>query len=281
MTKYKFVTDAREGLAIVINHTPGSFNYINGAGELISKTWFAQAGKFYNGFAIVYDSQQKCNFINPKGELLSPVWFQHCSNFDDNGLALVSYMQEDLMNVYNLINKEGKLMFPEHLVYISEFRNGMAAVCLGFNKWNAINTFGQCILKKNYASVTIFQNGMVCVEENHKYNIIKPFENDGKEISSEWFNMCQEYHEVAVVGKIDKPLTEMKYNFLNDKGQLLSPNLWFDDTVATRYMGFDEVGHFTVYMKRTKNQGLKRYANILTLDGKLLFDNWMEEYTCG
>ncbi len=118
------------GLAIVRHYYQGDSNsegIINTQGKEITKERFNTIFSFHKGFARVKkymgltnfgDAKYGFNFINTNGDLLSDVWFKNCFNFEDDGLAPVSYYGD------NFLDTKGNLILPQYCYFESGFKEG-------------------------------------------------------------------------------------------------------------------------------------------------------------
>lgn len=85
----------------------GKYNLINSEGNLLSPNrWLDDISFPYYGFYVVQLDYYE-NWCGPNGILTSNQWYDKCYHFNKSGFALFK-----LDNKYNVINKDGKIMFP-------------------------------------------------------------------------------------------------------------------------------------------------------------------------
>lgn len=107
----------------------------------------------------------------------------------------------------------------------------------------------------------IMHEGFVQVFRNHndknrdnfeEYNFICP---DGKLLCKQWWDSCERFNEGFARVRLNG-----KYNFINHKGEILSPNLWFDGA-------FSFTNGFSVIFLKEKDY------NFIDKKGKILSPN--------
>lgn len=171
----------------------------------------------------VVELNDKQNYVTEDRQLISPEeWFDAAEAFEYGwGLIVID-------DKWNYINAQGEFMFTEQWpIYLSSFYNGIAAVDISKNESNFVNTEGKLLFPEGSFS-SVFE-----------------FSREG----------------LAKVGK------DGKWNWVNDKLQLVSPNLWFDKitNVSWRLAA-------TTYL--VSKDGMYNFANE---KGQLIFDTWFDE----
>ena len=143
-----------------------------------------------------------------------------------------NYKKIRLCGKYNLIDKQGNILFKQWLDYITPFIDNYTKIELN-ERCNLMDRQGRVLFKQWYKRIFGFCDGYVIVKLNNKYNFIDTQENS---LSKQWFdyvdNFLNEFARVKLNGR---------WNFINKEGKLLSEQ-WFDDV-----RNFDE-GYAGVFL---------------------------------
>lgn len=210
------------------------YNFINSQGTILSPMWSADRIEFINGLARIM-APQGYNFVNTNGDLLSPMWFDYADNF---------YFDNTPIKIngkgWNWLKPNGEFIsakwfeFDEMIALVNNF-----AIVHQYNKgYNLINTNGNLISAKWFDYCGNFYNGFAIVANKDKSNFIN---TNGEILSKIDFNMCMHFSE----GFAQIFIKDKGWNYINTKGELLSPNEWFTDCYefcngAARVHRFDE-----------------------------------------
>ena len=169
----------------------GKHNYLDTNGNPISKIWFDDIYTFYDGFAMV-TSNKLFNFIDSSGQLISDQWFKFAHNFVD-GCAVVTL--DTYTYVQNYLTTDRKFLSDTWFKQAQDFQKEyhLGRVTKEDDKCYIINKNGE-IISDGYDVICMYSCGFA--------KVIKNLVEDGK------YNV--------------------KYNFIDTNGKLLSPNQWFD-----------------------------------------------------
>ena len=231
-------------------------NMIDNKGKIVLATWVDNIGTFVEGFSVV-ELKNKFNYIDKKGNLLSNDWFSKCINFSE-GFGIVTNKKSKK----NFIDKDGNFLSKDWYDDACSFECGFGRVH-DVNKkgWNYIDRNGN-ILSPNlwFKHIDNFCDfGLALVNENNydRYNFIR---RDGSLVIDGWFKFADHFREgFAQVEMIING--RESYNFINSKGTIISPDVWFRG-VSNFRNGVAKVTDFS---------GKINYINE---DGKLLFKDW-------
>lgn len=106
------------------------------------------------------------------------------------------------------------------------------------------------------------------VEVDDKYNLA---DRNSNVLSPIWFDELYSlgYGKEYMVAYLINEEGEREYNIIDLKGNLLSPNLWFDG--INNYIDFGDNGGFGVVEVKDK-------YNFIDRNGKLLSNDWFDKY---
>ena len=224
---YNRVTKFSDGYGIVILNG-GLRNYVDINGNILCDTWFNEAKPFREGAAVVGVLNDdgygiRYNAINAKGEYLFDKWFQKAGMCFNDGILLVmdndkiTYVKKDgefltdmLFDTgtrfsygcaivkkdgsYNVINKNGELLFDQWYYDIIYFGKGSGDEFDGFDCFFRLNNQqgvtladrnGNIICDNWYDTIDSFKGGCAIVKKQGLWNVIGL---DGKEICNEWLS---------------------------------------------------------------------------------------------
>lgn len=149
----------------VYKNENNKLNVFNKDGKIISPDlWFDRISEFVNGFARVLIDELGFNYISEDGRLVSPKqWFVAGWDFDKNGNASVWFNKKAC-----LIDTYGNVIISTDYDHVETFVNGYARVCMRQNDewvWNLINKEGNLVFDKWYKHVSPVKNGICVVTE--------------------------------------------------------------------------------------------------------------------
>ena len=100
--------------------------------------------------------------------------------------------------LYNLIDKQGNILFNEWYNWVENFREGFAVVQRGDKKYNLIDKKGDYLSDEWYNWVGNFFNGFAVVRRaNGEYNFI---DKKGDYLSDEWYKYIGNFYDgLAIV----------------------------------------------------------------------------------
>lgn len=243
-------------LVVTDNH---DYNILTPEGNLLfdgdPRDWPSSIEHFYNGFAEFSLADTGCNYVDLNGNILYEPdnpgeWFDYCYPFNEYGLAKVQVHYGDK---YNYINTKGEIIYsPDDcdgwFDDCDSFYNGFSKVELN-GLYNFVNHNGEVIYEPDYPDdwfdeCSEFYEGFAVVKKDGYYNFLSENGCILYEPNNiyDWFDSCEYFDRrgVAVVIKDDK------FNLLKPDGDLLSPNLWFDD------YGYDTDNYFIVWVDEEK-----------------------------
>lgn len=262
------------------------YNHVNREGKLISKEWFRECGKFNHGLAPVSRGLFQWNYIKKDGSFLLDKWYTYCGTFRNEGLAVIC--QEDPNNHKEsvwfeyLINTKGEILNNIPLLGIGEFHNGIAVVRNVDNKANLMNVKGEILLPEWLDNIHIHNNMIATVEVDNMFNFIDLKQENFPLLCSKtnfmWCSHSFDFNRMCI-GIYSFKTHGMKYNFINEKGELISP-LWFDKVFITdsfstpKFTQSEGELYPSVEVMIVKN-GVKKY-NYIGIDGNPLYKVWFE-----
>lgn len=194
----------------------GKWNFINQDCEFQLKQEFDYIDDFINGLARV-TKENRQNFIkNVNGELLLPnLWFDEAYKFYD-GYAQVKYNGK-----WNFINQEGEFQLEQGFD---------TKINCGFDELSRLVSDGKYNLLIHHKLVfpnqwfdeigEFSRDGFARVRYGDKWNILT---KKGKFLLKQWVDKVRPF-KVGIAAIENNG----KCNFVNQEGELLSPNLWFD-----------------------------------------------------
>lgn len=236
-------------------------NYIKRNGEFVSEKWFDWVSKkTNNGFGVVMLEDGMMNFIDINGKFLCKSNFDDAECFND-GFAAVS-----LNDKANFIDTEGNILTPDFWYDEAEdFTEGYGKVSVD-GVWNFIGKDGKYIGDTWYDYVGHFKNGFAVVRINGKVNYIDQF---GEILSKDmWFiNGMTFYDPYITVVKKDYNA----FNIITSNGELLFPNIWFEDANVNIVTGRCWVE------KNGQTYYVDRFGNLLDRLGRTIDVSELEE----
>lgn len=198
----------------MLNFIKNKFNFLYPNQQIVQMT------NFQDGWACVKRKDGLWNYMNVEGKIISPkLWFTNVDRFY-HGFACVQ-REKDLK--WNFINTHGKILSDMWFRALSRFQGDYALVQRTDYMINLLDCHGN-ILSSNYwfQNIGNFSNGIARVQsQDGLYNFI----NKNGLIFDEWYDYASDFFndEVAAVRSNDK------WNFIDNKGCIISPNQWFDE----------------------------------------------------
>ena len=165
------------------------------------------------------------NYVNQNGELISETWYDSRSDVFNYGLAKVQLLQ-----TYNYIDEKGNLLSPDQWFDFAEsfyLDNDQARIELK-RKNNLINRDGQIVspdLWFDWCSDSVMTPAALVRIDGKGYNYVTP---EGQILCKQWFDTAYSFErpDNIVCAEV---INNNKHNFINAKGELMSPHMWFDD----------------------------------------------------
>ncbi len=185
------------------------FYLINKKGEKLNAPSWKKVGYFHEGFASVYDENDKMGFVNTKGKLVIPC--QYLGTSFTEGLACVMPYDEKVEK-YGFIDTTGKVVIPFQFKQagVTSFANGecraqingvtclinkkgevifkptLTKNCMGFNNglcpsytnyntrsnWGFYNRKNEWVIQPQYENAESFKDGLSVVQKGKKYGVI-------------------------------------------------------------------------------------------------------------
>jgi hypothetical protein len=265
-----------------------SANLLRRDGTLVFDEFHEHISRFENGFSVVKHCYKKEGLFDEKGRLLGDRWFKRVGPMRD-GLAHVvtdegaGYMRPDGSLVKDLsteyfggsdfshgyavlrkddgfvyINDKLEVVSPDTYRAAEPFSEGFAAV-RGQNGYYFVDTRFKPLGRHMFKLAYSFQDGVALVgEAGGTYNYIS---SKGNLILEQWFKLGEIWLNFQEgFCKIEK---DGKYNFIDNRGEILSKDQWFD------YVLPFENGYSIV--------GKQNKENFLGRDGKLVSNIWFDD----
>ena len=198
-------------------------------------------------------------------KLISDKWFDDCCGFRKetfNGEDFI-YAEVELNYKSNFIRPNGKLVSEQWFRRVHFFDgDGFAEV---FNNDGYVNLlrYNGTLLSPNlwFSSIYAFHDGWARVEYDNNENLINL---NGDLLMSDWYySVSQIYNGYAIIGN-----KNAYHNYVNEKGEIISPKQWFG------YCGF-----FTEYGCAVVRDDKK--LNIIDGNGNLILNEWIKDENLG
>ena len=126
------------------------------------------AERFSEGLAEVQNDEEKWGFVDTNGEIVIPCTWKYTEFFNE-GLAAV--VNDNVM--WGFIDKNGQTVIPCIWNGAREFSEGLAPVMNDDRKWGFIDKNGENVIPCKWSDVEHFSEGLaVVVDENHKCGYI-------------------------------------------------------------------------------------------------------------
>lgn len=190
---------------------PGADGYylINKKGERLTTQTWKKAGYFIEGFAEVFDANDKMGFVNRRGELVIPCNYlgtafseglacvmpfdqaeEKYGFIDTTGKLVIPYQYKQpgtssfdngecrvmIGGVVCLINHKGEVAFKPTLTKNSNgFSNGLSASYTNYDTrsgWGYYNRKNEWVIKPQFENANDFSGGLAVVQKGGKYGVI-------------------------------------------------------------------------------------------------------------
>lgn len=191
---YQWTSGFNEGIAAV--YRKKGHGYINYLGEAITSFNFAFVQEFSNGLAAAcFNQGGSYHYINKEGKIVIEGPFNSCSNFDDNGLAIVQPMDK-AGKAFGCIDRSGKMIIPAEFNNIAPFSEGLAMVEQG-EKSGFINEQGELVIGYNYfrKNTSGFSEGLARFSSIKKFGYCGFIDKNGEEVIEAKFNWTTFFSE--------------------------------------------------------------------------------------
>ena len=228
----------------------------------------AETVKFENNMSRLFVKGHGYNYLNPDRTFVwkGDEWFDSGSSFI-NGYAIVYKCGKG----YNFLSLKGELLWKGDKWFdeIYDVEDGFAKVEIDELGWNILGTDGKVLWKgeKWFNQLYNFKDGFWRFQINSKQNFIDINGNILFEKGKE-YDWCKDFNNGFAVVENSKG----QYNYVNTKGEVLFPDMWFD-----------ECWDFVDGLGKVEND--LRY-NFLTPNGTFLYGdnccfNWCGKFHCG
>jgi len=188
-----------------------------------------------NDAPVLVTKNGQSNYVNQNGELISETWYGPRSDVFNYGLAKV-----ELFNAYNYIDINGNLLSPDQWFDSAEsfLDDDMARIGLKRKK-NLINRDGQIVspdLWFDWCATGVMSPAALVKIDGKGYNYVTP---DGQILCKQWFDTAYSFEspDNIVCAEV---INNGKHNYINPKGEIMSPHLWFDE-LWDFYCGYAKV----------------------------------------
>lgn len=184
--QHSLAQDARDENLLPIQQG-GKWGYINRSGEVIIKPQFETADLFAEGLALVRFPPRKkplkpgektaelvdgMGFIDHTGKVVIELDNPLHLNGERFSEGLTKYWTWDpgKGNVYGYIDTTGKVVIKAQFTYAYSFVDGLAAVCVEWQKCGFIDKAGDFVIEPKYAVAHPFQEGLALA--GFKYDLL-------------------------------------------------------------------------------------------------------------
>lgn len=176
-----------------ISFGSGEWNFVKADGTFLYDGWFDRVYNFYKGFSIV-EKDNKKTFLTENGEMLYPkLWFDEILRDNFRGIRV-----ENPMEFYILKTKD--------------------------NGDNLADINGNILLKENVDMILgVAWGSFLKIKDKGKFN---GMDSNLQLISPIWFDSMSRF---TYLNKDAMVRANGKYNFITLQGELVFPNIWFDE----------------------------------------------------
>ena len=247
----------------------GKWGYINRSGEVIIKPQFDSAELFSEGLALVrYPPRKKplksgekttelvegMGFIDHTGKVVLELDHPLHLNGESFSEGLTKYWTWDpgKGNVYGFIDKTGKVVIKARFTDAYSFVDGLAAVCIEWQKCGFINKAGDFVIEPKYRVTHSFREGLALA--GFEYSLIGFVNKSGEMVIEPQFGnlMGTGFSEgLSVVA-----YAWGKFGYINTEGAIVIPmqfemaQPFSDGLAAVRVEGkwgyIDKTGKFVI-----------------------------------
>ena len=226
---------------------------------------------FSNGYAVVsFDNRSLWNYVDASGNFLFSKHREYCDckSFDSNGNAVVCSYSAWSGNVFNVIDKSGRLLSDTWFNCIYDFYEGFSKVFLEDKGYNFIDRSGKFVSDIWFDEASRFNNGFAFVVIDGNGNMI---DRTGKLLVDKDSNIYITRDTFFSDGCAEVENTDKKWNVLREDGTLVFDE-WVDKIV-------DFAENLFYVCKKTGGNGRhteKMLVNIINIRGEVLFDPWLD-----
>ena len=243
----------------------GKWGYINRSGEVVIKPRFDSAELFADGLALVRYAPRKnpakpdelmegVGFIDKTGKVViqldNPLHING-ESFSE-GLTQYSTFTTEKGTVYGYIDTSGKIQIKARFRNASSFVDGLAAVCIEWQKCGFINKAGEFVIEPRFRVINSFSEGLA-LAGLEEYLIVGFINKSGEMvIEPQFLNSGPRFYEgLAVVS-----YPHGKAGYINHEGAIVIPMQFemaqpFSDGLAavrvdSKWGYIDKTGKFVI-----------------------------------
>lgn len=162
--------DFREGMAQVAFTNPDNedllYGYLNMKGELAVQPQFIEANSFKNGFALVSKERGRYMFIDKSGKNLLSEPLMFGRDFSDGFAAIRPFTSGG----WNFVNTKGLILTKSSYKEVRDFHEGYAAVKTQ-GGWGFIDTTGREVIVPQFENVGDFSEGVALTKKYINYHL--------------------------------------------------------------------------------------------------------------
>jgi hypothetical protein len=213
----------------------GKWGYINRSGEVVIKPQFEAAASFADGLALVrYPPRKKplkpgekerelvegIGFIDQTGKVVIELENPLHINGESFSEGLTKYWTWDPAhgNVYGYIDTSGKVQIKARFTYAYSFVDGLAAVCIEWQKCGFIDKSGEFVVEPKYRVTNPFSEGLALAGLD--YDIVGFVNKCGEMvIAPQFLNTGVQFRE----GLAAVCYPHGKFGYINTEGVLVIP----------------------------------------------------------
>ncbi|MCL2704368.1 MAG: WG repeat-containing protein [Defluviitaleaceae bacterium] len=231
-----------EGLVSVMNahwSEGGKYGYIDKAGNNVIPFEYDYAAPFSDGLAYV-EKNGKFGYIGKSGEIVVPLEYDSYYEWEDiyyienyfvNGAAKISVgnLYDDMK--FGLVDKNGEIIIPVEYLMVTNFENGLAAVCVGdidgiyneTNLWGFVDETGaEVVPVGTYSGVIYCGEGLWAVKSGGLWGLM---DSDCNEIIPGKYKRIRNFYDGAAVAEFEgewviidihgNVVADLAYNFIS------------------------------------------------------------------
>ena len=258
--------DFREGLIPV--YLGGQWFFANAGGNTRITLQYGTPASFYNGLAIVKNTEGKSGLIDKKGKLI-------CGYIWDNIYPFiydVSFAQKDLK--WYIINKKGIVISNEQYDDIKFTTGGKYIIALKGEKCGVLDASGKIILSFIYDYIGDYSQGMFNAYNNRKWQYIN-INGSKTKLTIEADYASPFHNDVAVLISGDIA------NLIDRKGNKITKDEWatIQDSGTGIYVAKYKDGGYTYIDKNGNilNAGIFDFALPFLYDWAIVYNQGLAE----
>lgn len=243
----------------------GKWGYINRSGEVVIKPQFEWAELFVDGLALVRYPARKSRskpgelaegmgFIDQTGKVVIELDNPLHLNGDSfsEGLTTYSTWDAEKGNRYGYIDTSGKIQIKARFYNASPFVDGLAAVCIEWQKCGFINKAGEFVIDPRFRVTNPFSEGLA-LAGSVEYGVIGFINKSGEMvIEPQFLNSGTRFNEGLAM--VNYP--HGKAGYINTEGAIVIPMQFemaqpFSDGLAavrvdSKWGYIDKTGKFVI-----------------------------------